>query len=85
MPTLNDLMQWIDPSHWDFMLMDPRTLQVTAPHVAIITKLAPHPVFASEDAAGRVPQAIELLEVRPSVHLTHYCTGCICGAMPFRM
>ena len=28
MPTLNDLMQWIDPSHWDFMLMDPRTLCV---------------------------------------------------------
>lgn len=47
------------------MLMDPRTLQITAPHVAIITKLAPHPVFASVDASGRLRQATELFEVRP--------------------
>ena len=45
-------------------LMEPQTRQVTAPHVAIVTKLAPHPLFASARMGDRLRQAIELVEVR---------------------
>ena len=45
-------------------LMEPRTQQVVAAHVAIVTKLAPHPLFASAGVADWLHQATELLEVR---------------------
>ena len=45
-------------------LMEPRTQQVVAAHVAIVTKLAPHPLFASAGVRDRLHQATELVEVR---------------------
>ncbi len=36
MPTMNELMQWIDPSQWGFELMDPRTLCVLIGAVLIL-------------------------------------------------
>jgi len=36
MPTMNELMQWIDPSQWGFDLIDPRTLCVVIGAVLIL-------------------------------------------------
>ena len=51
-------------------LMEPRTQLVTAPHVALVTTLAPHRVFAAERPEERLRQAIELVEVR----VQHCCS-----------
>ena len=45
-------------------LMEPRGQQVTAPHVALVTTLAPHGVFAAETGQERLRQATELVAVR---------------------
>ena len=63
-------------------LMEPRTQLVTAPHVALVTTLAPHRVFAAERPEERLRQAIELVEVRVQHRcrvrwgLAH-CTCCV--------
>ena len=36
MPTMNDLMQWIDPSQWGFELVDPRTLCVVIGAILVL-------------------------------------------------
>ena len=49
-------------------LMDPRSLQVSMLHVAIVTKLAPRRVFASVHAGERLCQATELVQAVCAMH-----------------
>ena len=51
-------------------LAEPHSLTLSAPVVAIVTVLAPHGVFSSEDERRRLHEAVELLEVR-HVQLGH--------------
>ena len=56
------------------MLVEPRTQKAAMPHAAIVTAVAPRPVFVGRSASDRLRTALELVEVR-----VYVCCVCACA------